>query len=67
MASSDTSIFAHTLVAVSLLVLGGGSEAEMQEEMSSEQIIQSFVNPSLRRVPLVHICAQRVIIDGFTK
>lgn len=49
MASSDTSIFAYTLIAVSLLVLVGGSEAEMQEEMSSKQIIHSFVNPSLRR------------------
>lgn len=65
MASSDTWIFAYTLIAVSLLVLVGGSEAEMREEMSSEQIIQSFVNPSLHMS--VHICAQRVNIDGFTK
>lgn len=50
MASSDMWIFAYMLNAVSLLVLVGGSEAGMQEEMSSEQIIQSFVNPSLRHV-----------------
>lgn len=48
MASSDASIFAYMLIAVSLLVLVGGSETEMQEEMSSKQIIHSYVNLSLR-------------------
>lgn len=67
MASSDTSIFVYMLIAVSLLVLVGGSEAERQEEMSSEQIIQSFVNPSLRRVGTYLCTTMMIIIDGFTK
>lgn len=58
LASSNTWIFAYTLIVVSLLVLAGGSEAEKQEEMSSKQIIQGFVNPSLRHVG-TYLCASR--------